>query len=203
MAWKSFAAIGDSLPCSSSRACSRGPLALKLFSADVLENSLLDPENHRMFLGELLFKLLRRASIHTYGDQHVDAWELLLPRKLFSMWRGYLASNPLEERDFYSITAEARVGRSLQRLRLRALSNANVFCAACNPQLAILYALCEWRANECPEVREALKSKVCPRPSLGRARAGPISSCLLSLCKQGRPTTGAMLWPGGGLGGSP
>lgn len=45
------------------------PLKLRAFSAEQLEAALLCPDDHTMFLGELLFKLLRRDTREPYTEK--------------------------------------------------------------------------------------------------------------------------------------
>ena len=86
-------------------------LRLKSFAADTLESALLTPDNHRMFLSELLFKLLRADASHPYSEKDSEGWESLLYRKVSAKWPDHFDSHPLAGTSFYEITSTKRVGR--------------------------------------------------------------------------------------------
>lgn len=85
-------------------------LRIRPFSADILERALLEPSDHRMFLSELLCKLLRADASAPYGERDCDAWEDLLNRKLHTSWRtAFVGANPLADQGFYTISPLLRV----------------------------------------------------------------------------------------------
>ena len=73
------------------------PLKLRAFSAEQLESALLCPDDHTMFLGELLFKLLRRDTREPYTEKDAYAWEDLLRRKLDAQWPQAFTAPPHAE----------------------------------------------------------------------------------------------------------
>jgi hypothetical protein len=79
------------------------------FSADVLEGALLRPDDHRVFLSELLYRLLARAGA-PFGEAEQDVWEQLLRKKMLAQWHDAFDENPLEGRDFYTVSPAVRVG---------------------------------------------------------------------------------------------
>ena len=87
------------------------PLKLKVFAADILESALITPDNHRMFLSELLFKLLRADALQPYSEKDSEAWEVLLYKKLSARWREQFEAHPLAGTTFYYTTPSTRVGR--------------------------------------------------------------------------------------------
>lgn len=87
------------------------PLRLKSFAADTLESALLTPDNHRMFLSELLFKLLRADASQPYSEKDSEGWESVLYRKVSAKWPDQFASHPLAGTTFFDITSTQRVGR--------------------------------------------------------------------------------------------
>ena len=84
-------------------------LKLRAFSADYLEASLVNPEGHRMFLSELMFKLLRSNAALPYTEKDSEIWEDLLRQKMNSRWWDRWSENPLAGRDFFSISTKNRV----------------------------------------------------------------------------------------------
>lgn len=84
-------------------------LGLRRFSADLLESALLTPTPYRVFLGELLYKLLRRDLTQQFTEKHLELWGELLLKKLARRWRSYFAQRPLENGDFYSVDIGTRV----------------------------------------------------------------------------------------------
>ena len=91
------------------------PLKLRSFSADFLEAALLDPESHRLFLAELLFKLLRPDARQPFAERDADIWEDLLAKRLKSHWPRYFQANPLDGGDLFSIAPKTRVCCGLSR----------------------------------------------------------------------------------------
>lgn len=87
------------------------PLKLKVFAADILESALISPDNHRMFLSELLFKLLRTDALQPYSEKDSEGWESLLYRKVSTKWPEHFESHPLLGTTFYDITPTKRVCR--------------------------------------------------------------------------------------------
>ena len=87
------------------------PLRLKAFAADILESALISPDNHRMFLSELLFKLLRADALQPYSEKDSEGWESLLYRKMSAKWAEHFDSHPLAGTTFYDITPTKRVCR--------------------------------------------------------------------------------------------
>ncbi|GIL54370.1 hypothetical protein Vafri_9931 [Volvox africanus] len=125
------------------------PLQLRPFSADQLESSILKPEESQGFLAELVFKLLRPDADAPYVEcDAARQWEAMLHDKLHRQWRNYFPRNLLSRRGFMELTA-------LQRVHL-------------------LYALCEWRAHECPAVREVIRSLADDSDTAGPLRQRPI-----------------------------
>lgn len=86
-------------------------LRFKSFAADTLEAALLNPDNHRMFLSELVFKLLRADASQPYTEKDSEGWESLLYRKVSARWPGQFDSHPLAGTTFFEITSTLRVGR--------------------------------------------------------------------------------------------
>ena len=87
------------------------PLKLKVFAADILESALITPDNHRMFLSELLFKLLRADALQPYSEKDTEGWESLLYRKMSSKWPEHFETPPLLGTTFYDISPTKRVCR--------------------------------------------------------------------------------------------
>lgn len=86
------------------------PLTLRAFSADHLEAALLNPDEHNMFLGELLYKLLQRDIVRQpYTEREAFVWEDLLRRKLDAQWPEAFTAHPMAGKDFYSIDPLSRV----------------------------------------------------------------------------------------------
>ncbi|KAL0055404.1 hypothetical protein WJX82_000047 [Trebouxia sp. C0006] len=110
------------------------PLKLKVFAADILESALISPDNHRMFLSELLFKLLRTDALQPYSEKDSEGWESLLYRKVSTKWPEHFESHPLLGTTFYDITPTKRVD--------------------------LLFALCDWRVHDCPVVKDVIKRTV-------------------------------------------
>ena len=89
-------------------------LRIRPFSADMLERALLEPSDHRMFLSELLCKLLRADTAAPYSERDCDAWEDLLSSKFQTSWRtAFVEANPIADRGFYTISPLLRVLSSL------------------------------------------------------------------------------------------
>ena len=86
-------------------------LKLKVFAADILESALIIPDNHRMFLSELLFKLLRADALQPYSEKDSEVWEVLLYKKISARWPEHFAAHPLAGKTFYDITPSSRVRR--------------------------------------------------------------------------------------------
>ena len=89
------------------------PLKLRAFSAEQLESALLYPDDHTMFLGELLFKLLRRDTREPYTEKDAYAWEDLLRRKLDAQWPQAFTAHPMQGSDFFSLDPVSRVRAAL------------------------------------------------------------------------------------------
>lgn len=87
------------------------PLKLKVFAADILESALITPDNHRMFLSELLFKLLRADALQPYSEKDSEAWATLLYKKLSAKWPEHFQAHPLTGTTFYDTTPSTRVCR--------------------------------------------------------------------------------------------
>lgn len=87
------------------------PLKLKVFAADILESALITPDNHRMFLSELLFKLLRTDALQPYSEKDSELWEALLYKKMSARWSEHFEAHPLAGTTFYDITPSTRVRR--------------------------------------------------------------------------------------------
>ncbi len=87
------------------------PLKLKVFAADLLESALITPDNHRVFLSELLFKLLRADALQPYSEKDSEAFPSLLYRKVSAKWPEHFESHPLVGTTFYDITPTKRVCR--------------------------------------------------------------------------------------------
>lgn len=111
------------------------PLRLKVFAADILESALINPDNHRMFLSELLFKLLRADALQPYSEKDSEGWESLLYRKVSAKWPEHFESHPLLGTTFYDITPTKRVCRC----RLGCFQ-----VAALNRQSLCAWFLCRW-----------------------------------------------------------
>eukprot|EP00884_Botryococcus_braunii_P017978 jgi/Botrbrau1/4864/Bobra.0032s0021.1 len=106
-------------------------LGLKRFSADLLESALLNPDAYRVFLGELLYKLLRRDLTQQFNEKHLELWGDLLLKRLARRWKSYFAQRPLENGDFFSVDTGTRI--------------------------EIIHALCEWRVEECAEIQDYIR----------------------------------------------
>ncbi len=92
-------------------------------AADILESALISPDNHRMFLSELLFKLLRTDALQPYSEKDSEGWESLLYRKVSTKWPEHFESHPLLGTTFYDITLTERVCRcQLGRCQVAALN---------------------------------------------------------------------------------
>lgn len=106
------------------------PLRLKSFAADTLESALLSPDNHRMFLSELLFKLLRADALQPYSEKDSEGWESLLYRKVSAKWPDQFDSHPLAGTSFFEITSAKRVGRCRPTSSRNATAEASDQCTA-------------------------------------------------------------------------
>ena len=84
-------------------------LKLRGFPADLLESAMLDPDDHRVFLGELLFKLLRPDASQGFSEGDAAGWEQLLKRKVNAQWADAFDDNPLATQDFYDVVPMTRV----------------------------------------------------------------------------------------------
>ncbi len=138
-------------------------LRIRPFSADILERALLDPSGHRMFLSELLCKLLRPDTSAPYGEQDCDAWEDLLTQKFRASWRSAFADyNPLAEQGFYALSPSLKVWRpqpgTISVCRLAYIFSSKYVGIVV--QVEVLYAVCDWRIHDCPVVRESLRLTV-------------------------------------------
>lgn len=99
-----------------------GCLKIKPFSTEKLEAALLEPDDHSMFLAELLYKLLRRDTREPYTEREAFVWEDLLKRKLDAQWPQAFTAHPLPGGDFYTIDPLSRVSQ----LTFRALHLPNI-----------------------------------------------------------------------------
>ena len=89
--------------------CFAAPLSLRPFSGDLLEEALLDPDEHNMFLSELLFKLLRKDTREPYTEREAYSYEEMLRKKLEARWAEAFTANPLLGKDFYAVDPVTRV----------------------------------------------------------------------------------------------
>jgi hypothetical protein len=62
-----------------------------------------------MFLGELLYKLLRKERDEAYTEKAAFAWEPMLMRKLDAQWAQAFTAHPMANADFYAIDPVSRV----------------------------------------------------------------------------------------------
>ena len=62
-----------------------------------------------MFLGELLYKLLRKERDEAYTEKAAFAWEPMLVRKLDAQWAQAFTAHPMANTDFYAIDPVSRV----------------------------------------------------------------------------------------------
>lgn len=92
-------------------------LRIRPFSADIFERALLDPSAHRMFLSELLCKLLRPDTSAPYSEHDCEAWEELLTSRLRVLKLSYLSGNPLADRGFFAATPLDRVQNTVSILK--------------------------------------------------------------------------------------
>lgn len=82
-----------------------------------------------MFLGELLYKLLKKERDEAYTEKAAFSWEPMLVRKLDAQWSQAFTAHPMTNSDFYAID-------TLSRVRLAArLLGANVQTSARNQLL--------------------------------------------------------------------
>ncbi|CAL8467238.1 g6774 [Coccomyxa elongata] len=125
-----------------------GCLKLKPFSTEKLEAALLEPDDHSMFLAELLYKLLRRDTREPYTEREAFVWEDLLKRKLDAQWPQAFTAHPMPGGDFYTIDPLSRMN--------------------------ILYALCEWRLDECAAIREVIRQAADNPETADHLRHEPI-----------------------------
>ena len=89
--------------------CFAAPLSLRPFSGDLLEEALLDPDEHNMFLSELLFKLLRKDTREPYTEREAYSYEEMLRKKLEARWAEAFTANPLQGKDLYTVDPVTRV----------------------------------------------------------------------------------------------
>lgn len=134
------------------------PLKLKVFAADILESALITPDNHRMFLSELLFKLLRADALQPYSEKDTEAWETLLYKKLSAKWPEHFQAHPLAGTTFYDTTPSTRVDVNLYS-EFDSDADLPIICA-CFLQIDVLFALCDWRVSDCPVVKDVIKRTV-------------------------------------------
>ena len=140
-------------------------LKLRGFSADLLESAMLDPDDHRVFLSELLYKLLRPDASQGFSEGDAAAWEHLLRRKLQAQWHDAFDVHPLTQNGFFEAAPMTRVRRSGLRCPVCASPSGRwafepPWLTPTPVQVRLLYALCEWRAQECPVVRDAIRRVV-------------------------------------------
>lgn len=62
-----------------------------------------------MFLGELLYKLLKKERDEVYTEKAAFSWEPMLVRKLDAQWPQAFTAHPMTDADFYSIDPMSRV----------------------------------------------------------------------------------------------
>lgn len=136
------------------------PLRLKSFAADTLESALLTPDNHRMFLSELLFKLLRPDASQPYSEKDSEGWESLLYRKVSAKWTDHFDSHPLAGTTFFDTLSTRRVRRCRQTLSQNTLATSRFTPTNLRLQISLVFALCDWRAQDCPAVKDVLKQLV-------------------------------------------
>ena len=86
----------------------------------------MEPDEHPMFLGELLYKLLKKERDEAYTDKAAFSWEPMLVRKLDAQWPQAFRAHPMANIDFYSINPLSRVRSTV------VLSPANVQTSARN-----------------------------------------------------------------------
>ena len=167
------------------------PLKLKVFAADILESALITPDNHRMFLSELLFKLLRPDALQPYSEKDSEAWETLLYKKLSAKWPEHFQTHPLAGTSFYDTTPSKRVGVNLYS---EADSDAGLpTIRACSLQVDVLFALCDWRVHDCPIVKDVIKRTVSAWQDKSQCRHDGMLSSQISLC-DGRLSRQMGLW---------
>ena len=136
------------------------PLRLRSFAADTLESALLTPDNHRMFLSELLFKLLRADASQPYSEKDSEGWESLLYRKVSAKWSDQFDTHPLAGTTFFEITSTERVGRGRPATLRKATPAASLSYGGICLQIAVLFALCDWRVQDCAAVKDVIKQLV-------------------------------------------
>ncbi|CAD7703921.1 unnamed protein product, partial [Ostreobium quekettii] len=125
------------------------PLRLRSYSSDTLEGALLFPEEHQVFLSEMMFKLLMPDRKKEYRPEDADRWEGLLQDRMAKRWHEWFESNPLEAAGYYEIAP-------MQRLE-------------------ILYVLADRASQESVKLRESVKSMVeDPAQTADVLRASPI-----------------------------
>lgn len=108
-----------------------GCLKVKPFSTEKLEAALLEPDDHSMFLAELLYKLLRRDTREPYTEREAFVWEDLLKRKLDAQWPQAFTAHPMPGGDFYTIDPLSRVSQ----LSLCAGHHPNITQTGCDSQV--------------------------------------------------------------------
>jgi hypothetical protein len=161
------------------------PLSLRPFSGDLLEAALLNPDDHNMFLSELLFKLLRKDTREPYTEREAYSYEEMLRKKLEARWAEAFTANPLKASDFYTVDAVTRV-RPCPRGWPALTSIGTGSDSHCGAQMSVLWALVQWRLDDCPAVREAIKQAVSLGASCCLAEpGGPAPPAKQACCRAG------------------
>lgn len=86
-------------------------LRLKVFSADNLEAALLSPNEHRVFLSDLFFKLLRPDPNQPPKEFEAELWNEKLEHKVNAQWSEQFEENPFAGKTFFTIRPMTRVGK--------------------------------------------------------------------------------------------
>mmetsp|Transcript_6943 Transcript_6943/g.12014 ORF Transcript_6943/g.12014 Transcript_6943/m.12014 type:complete len:461 (-) Transcript_6943:372-1754(-) len=110
-------------------------LRIKSLQADHLEQCILHPAANNKLTSELIYKLVRPDATRTYSEYEAESkWHEMLLHKVRSEYADFWEADPLFEGDYYAITPLQRVN--------------------------IILALCEWRLNQCQEVRDSISASV-------------------------------------------
>ncbi len=72
----------------------------------------MDPDNHRIFLGFLLWSLLRADATLPLTERETEEWEEALYAKVKAQWPESFPENPLPASDsWFGVTSATRVSR--------------------------------------------------------------------------------------------
>lgn len=145
-------------------------LGIRPFSADELEAAIVNAGSQRLMIAELLCKLARGSAEKPITVAEAASWQQVLSERFRLKHADRFRENPLQERDWFSLSSQERVTTSAPAMALYVQSVGTVNHSAkgsapptersCTDRVAILQldvllALCEWRLQDCPVIPDA------------------------------------------------